>query len=334
MARSSTIKDIAARVGVSTATVSAVLGNNPAGTIRVSPATRARITEAAHELAYRPNSVARSLRSRRTNIIGLYTAHGYLNPYVSFTAQLVGGLHKGCDEHGLDLLLHCFHANRAVETVVSELADGQIDGLILYTSADDPLIDQLKMTNLPVVAVVDAVVGLPSVVVDDAGGMRKLANYLWSKGHRRVWFRMSSIELASVTVRFAAFNDEAKKLGMVVEVSDQPHTHQQPTQEELEWMRRSKADRPTAAVCWNDVTAYHLLEYCRATGIRVPEDIAITGFDDLPSSVPGIWNLTTIHAPWVKVVEASVPLLMRRVGGLEIPEITTLPVQFVQGLTA
>ncbi len=334
MARSSTIKDIAAKVGVSTATVSAVLGKNPAGTIRVSTATRERIKQAAKDLNYRPNSIARSLRSKRTNIIGLYTSHGYLNPHISFTAQIVGGLHKGCDENGQDLLLHSFHADRPVETVVSELVDGQIDGLILYTAADDPLAEKLKKTTLPVVAIVDAVEGLPSVVVDDADGMHQLANYLWTKGHRHVWFRMPAYELASATARLAAFKVEAERLGMQVEVSDRPHSHQQPTSGELEWLRQPRTQRATVAVCWNDLTAYHLVEYCRNVGIRVPEDIAITGFDGLPTGIPGHWDLTTIRAPWVDVVRASVPLLIQRVRGAEIPDITTIPVEFVQGLTA
>ncbi len=334
MARSSTIKDIAAKVGVSTATVSAVLGKNPAGTIRVSTATRERITQAAKDLNYRPNSIARSLRSKRTNIIGLYTSHGYLNPHISFTAQIVGGLHKGCDENGLDLLLHSFHAGRPVDTVVSELVDGQIDGLILYAAADDPLAEKLKKSSLPVVAIVDAVEGLPSVVVDDADGMRQMANYLWGKGHRHVWFRMPAYQLASASARLAAFSLEAARLGMQVEVSDRPMTHEHPTSNELEWLLAPHAQRPTVAVCWNDLTAYHLLEHCRSIGIRVPEDIAIAGFDGLPTVIPGNWNLTTIRAPWVEVVRASVPLLIQRVCGTEIPEVTTMPVQFVQGATA
>ncbi len=334
MSRVSTIKDIAARVGVSTATVSAALGKNPAGTIRVSAATRQRIQEAANALNYRPNSIARSLRSKRTNIIGLYTSHGYLNPHVSFTAQIVGGLHKGCDENGLDLLLHSFHADRPVEAVVSELIDGQIDGLILYTAAHDPLAEKLKTASLPIVVIVDAIEGLPSVTADDADGMRQLAGYLWGRGHRHIWFRMPVRELASASARLAAFKQEAHALGMRVDTSDRVITHEHPTFDELEWLSKPRAQRPTAAVCWNDLTAYHLLEYCRNAGIRVPEDLAVAGFDGLPTLIPGIVNLTTVWVPWADVVRAAVPLLIQRIEGKKIPDVTTFPVEFVQGATA
>ena len=113
MSKPVTIKDIAARVGVSNPLVSAVLSARASSTVRVSEATRARILEAAREMRYRPNQVALALRYRRTNVIGVYTAYGYLNPHVPFTTQIIGGLHQVCDENRKDLLLYFFFNVRA-----------------------------------------------------------------------------------------------------------------------------------------------------------------------------------------------------------------------------
>jgi len=140
-------------VGVSNTTVSVVLGDIPSPHVRVSESTRARILAAAQQMQYRPNRVARSLRYQKTNVIGIYTAYGHLNPTVPFTAQIIGGLHQGCDDHRKDLLLHGSYPNRSAEEIYNELADGRVDGLILYTWPEDPLVERLSTSHLPVVAI-------------------------------------------------------------------------------------------------------------------------------------------------------------------------------------
>jgi DNA-binding LacI/PurR family transcriptional regulator len=144
MQKPATIKDIASLVGVSTSTVSAVLGPRESRHVRVSENTRAQILEAAERLKYRPNRMARSLRGEKTNVIGLYTAYGYLNPHVQFTGQILGGLHLGCDENRKDLLVHGLYAGRRPDEIYGELTDGWIDGLVVYTRPDDPLVALLS----------------------------------------------------------------------------------------------------------------------------------------------------------------------------------------------
>ena len=104
MSKQTTIKDIAAYLGISSASVSAALAHTPSAHVRVSEETRVRVRKAAQELRYRPNQVARSLRYQKTNLIGVYSAHGYLNPYAAFTSQVIGGLHQGCGAKLLDRL--------------------------------------------------------------------------------------------------------------------------------------------------------------------------------------------------------------------------------------
>jgi DNA-binding LacI/PurR family transcriptional regulator len=328
-----TIKDIAMRVGVSTSAVSAVLGRNGSCNVRVSDATRGRILEAAAQLQYHPNRVALSLRYRKTNVFGLYTAHGYLSPNVPFTAQVIGGLHQGCDQHQKDLLLHGLYEGRHVEEIYGELADGRIDALALYTKPADALVELLAASTLPVIALVDALPGLPSVLADDAGGSRILARHLAGLGHREVIYISGSPPMVSARRRQYAFEDESARLGVKVIRSHQSARMEQFTEEDLTWLDLPPGRRPTAAVCWNDLTAYNLLDHCRQRGIKIPDDLAVAGFDGIPPPRPTPWKLTTIRAPWVDVARTAVTLLVNTLNGDEIPLETTLPVEFVQGDT-
>jgi len=332
----STIKDIAAYVGVSNMTVSAVLSASTSGNVRVSAATRDRVLEAAKLLNYRPNRIARSLRGQKSDIIGIYTAYGHLNPDVPFTSQIIGGLHRGCDECRKDLLLHGSFRDRSVDEVLSELSDGRIDGLIIYTSPDDPLVERLANSHLPAVGIVDALPGLPSVISDDDGGSRRLAEHLAERGHRRVFYRGGLPSLVSATQRQQAFIEAASNLGMEVRIGVPTYhdsSHEKIGEAELDWMNLPPGERPTAAVCWNDLTAYHLLDECRRRNLKLPEDLAVAGFDGIVPLTPTPYRLTTILASWVDVASQAIHLLTQLMEGQEIPRETVLPVTLVQGDT-
>jgi DNA-binding LacI/PurR family transcriptional regulator len=329
-----TIKDIAREVGVGNTAVSAVLGHKPSSHVRVSEATRARILEAARVMKYRRNGLARSFRNQKTDVLGIYTTQGYLSPHVVFSSQIIGGLHRGCYEHSKDLLLHSIISTRPAEEVYAELGDGRVDGLVLYASPTDPVVRLLADSTLPVVAIVDAVAGLPSVVADDDGGSRRLAAYLAGRGHLRVLYISGSDTIVSAFRRRQGFQEAAASLGMEVTEFQPSIHHEQLTEVDLEWLDLPRSERPTAVVCWNDMTAYNLLERCHQRGLRIPEDIAVAGFDGVPFSVPTQWQLTTLRAPWVEVAEAAIGSLMRRLNGEEIPMETILPVEFILGETA
>ena len=332
MDKVTTIKDIAERVGVGSSAVSAVLSRSPSRHVRVSEATRARILEAAQQMRYRPNGLARSLRAQKTDVLGVYVTPGYLNPDVVFSSQIIGGLHRGCYAHDKDLLLHGIHQNRPAEEIYAELADGRIDGLILYASPADPVVERLAASSFPVVALVDALAGVPSVVADDAGGSRLLAERLARKGHRRVLYVAGGPHLVSAVRRWQGFQIAAAAHGMEVTEFYPSSRHERLADTDLGWLDWPRSERPTAAVCWNDLTAYYLLEQCRRRGVRVPEDLAVMGFDGLPSHTLNR-QLTTIRAPWLQIAGAAIPLLLRRIDGAQIPEETVLPVELIAGDT-
>ena len=332
--KQTTIKDIAALVGVSNTTVSAVLGASTAGHVRVSAATRQRILDAAAQMRYRPNRAARALRCQTTNVIGVYAPKGRLNPYVTFTSQIIGGLHQGCDAQQKDLLLHNSYPDRSAEEIYGELADGRIDGLILYTHSKDPLTERLISSSLPVVCIVDALPGIPAVTADDAGGSRLLARYLSERGHKRLFYHGTRPYLTSAARRLEAFQGEAKRCGMDISHYSPLERHEDLRQDDVKWLDLPRDQRPTAGVCWNDLAAYRLLELCRERRISVPADFAVVGFDDIQPPHANPLRLTTIHAPWLDVARTAIELLVWRINGEEIPAETILPVTFAPGDTA
>ena len=331
-----TINDVAARLSVSKMTVSNALSANPARRRKVSEETRQRVLEVIEEMQFRPNATARSLRLRRTNIIGLYSGYNYLSPENAFFAAIIGGAQQGCDAHCKDLLLHGVFRGRAVKDIYAELADGRIDGLVVEAPPGDPLLELLAESSLPVIALAEATPLLPCVVVDDRAGGRLSADYLAQKGHRQVVYHSTLRRLTSAQRRRDAFMEAAEGYGM--EVYELPvkgdafGAHL--TEQEAAWLDNRAADRPTAAVCWNDLAAYDLLEQAYRRGLRVPDDVAIVGFDGLIRPMRHDWQLTTVYAPWAEAARTAVSLLVEHLEGKSMPPETILPVEFIAGNTA
>ncbi len=330
------MRDIAERVGVSTVTVSAVLSASAGNHTKVAEATRQRILDAARELNYTPNGLAKMFRQRRTDTVGLYLGDWLLNTHDLFLAEIVSGLQIGCHEHGKDLLLHGPSRQRSVDDLSLELTNRKIDGLIMFTREDDPLAARLASSALPVVAITDAVPSLPSVVADDAGGSRLIAEYLAARGHKRILYRRGHPQQTSAHRRYDAFREASARLGIsVVEDSNRIKEFDFALSAgEQTILGQSRAARPTAIVCGNDLLAYATFDYCREQGLHVPTDFAIVGFDGIVPQVRPAARLTTVRAPWSEVAQTALGLVVRGLAGETLPRETVLPVSLVIGETA
>jgi DNA-binding LacI/PurR family transcriptional regulator len=172
--------------------------------------------------------------------------------------------------------------------------------------------------------------------VDDVRGGRLQAEYLAGKGHRRVRYLCSSGRQESTMRRQRSFIRAACDFGM--EVTEQPcrHSRNGPHVSEAEagWLDLPPGVRPTAAVCWNDVAAYDLLEQCQRRGLRVPEELAIVGFDGVFTTRGLRRRLTTVRAPWQQVGQTAIVLLANALEGETIERETVLPVALIVGETA
>ncbi|HEX8234651.1 MAG TPA: LacI family DNA-binding transcriptional regulator [Abditibacteriaceae bacterium] len=331
-----TAQDIANELGLSQPTVSRILSG--ASGHRVSAKTRDRVLAAAQRMKYRPNAVAQSLRHGRTNIVGFYSSHGYLDTRNDFQAEIIGGLQQACDTHHLDLLLHGIFPGRSPEDIHAELCNGRIDGLLLHAPSDDAVVKHLAgasyvQPSLHVVAMTDPLANLPSVVCDDADGMRQLIDYLWQRGHRRIAFITTQMSLSSVKRREEAFRHLLRQRGLSPDeilVEKIEIEEAAPVLDAL----LSCARPPTAVCCWNDRTAYSFMEACRKRGVRVPDDFAVTGFDGFLDDKMPLCQLVTVASPHREVAATSMGVLIRGMNGEEVPLETTLPVRLSPGDTA
>jgi DNA-binding LacI/PurR family transcriptional regulator len=325
--------DVARLAGVNRVTASVALRGARAGT-HVSEATRQRILDAARELGYTPNAIALALRRQRTDIIGYYVGYGYISPADPFNAAVIDGIQHGCAQHHQDLLIYGGFERRSTDEIYAALSSGKIDGLVLIPAPNQPAVEKLVNSHLPIVAIANSEPAVPSVVVDDVDGSRQIAAYLAQKGHQRVWYRADRGKLTSTVRRRDAFYEAAADYGMSVITTVTADWDGRLNDAERELLRQPLSVRPTVAVNWVDTYAYAMLDDCAKLGVRVPEDLAVVGFDGVPLRFPPARTLTTIRAPWKQVSETAVHLLMNLIAGQDVARETILPVALVVGDTA
>lgn len=332
--RKPTMSDVAKKAGVNRVTVSVALNGTAHAGTRVSEATRQRVLKAANELGYAPSAVALALRRSRTNIIGYYTGYESLNAHDPFTGTVLNGLQVSCRQHHQDLLIFGSFERSSVDDIYAALAGGKIDGLVLLPTPHSPVMDKLFNSHLPIVAIANPTPNLPSVTVDDFTGSQLLARYLAEQGHRRILYRADHLIHSSTIRRCEAFLAEAQTLGLQVTVSrESPDGYITPHEVTL-LTTSASTDRPTAVVSWVDSQAYRFIEDCKTLGIRIPEDLALVGFDGAAMDIPPADRLTTIRAPWKTVAETAVNVLMAMIEGQEVEREIMLPVTLSIGDTA
>jgi LacI family transcriptional regulator len=304
-ARRVTIEDVAAEAGVSIATVSRVMHNKDG----VAPETFSRVQETIDRLGYESSLVARSLRSRRTNVLGFS-----VNEIEPYSAELLKGAARAIHGSGYELIVYA--GGRTVpETAgwerkhLSRLGGTLTDGTVLVT----PRVLDVE-TVTPVVAV-DPHVGasaLPTVASDSLTGAITATEYLMSLGHRRIGHLSGRPDLRSSELREEGYRQALENAGIpfdpdLVRVGGySPETAVEPARELL-----TLPDRPTAVFAANDVSALQTIAVARQLGIDVPAELSVIGFDNIPESVFSDPPLTTIdHAIQDQGHEAA-QMLMR-----------------------
>jgi LacI family transcriptional regulator len=321
-----TLREVAAHAGVSVAAAAKVL-NNTRANIRVSEATRQRIVAAAQATGY-PYAITHARRQGRTHALGFYPRHDIYATH-PFAGQLIGGLQQGCFAARYDLLLHGNFRNDSAEAIYDDLCSGKTDGLLLWMRADDPLSQRLSAAALPCVALVDPLPGIPSVLVDDVQGGRLQAEHLIQRGHTRVAYLTNSRGLLSSARRLQGFLEAAEGQLEVTVVPMRWWTNFPIDNEDTVF----KEKEITAVATWNDDLALAVLRWTEQENIRVPEDLAVLGFNGENTAQTGRVGLSTIAAPWADVGKEAAQLLAKRLTGETLPAETLLPVALAPGRT-
>lgn len=286
-----TIGDVARRAGVSTATVSRVL----AGLGGARADTRARVLDAARELGYRPSGVARSLKLRTTQTLGLIITD-IENP---FFPQLVRAVEDVAREHGFALLLcNATDDPDREASYLDLLVDRRVDGVVIAVSGLGARHGEwLVEPPLPVVLVNTVAPGLPhpSIASDNADGGRQAAAHLLDLGHRRIGVLTAGARNADAPARVAgvrrALQERGLDPGVVPIVVGDPDVG---GGEAALGQLHAEAPDTTGVIAYNDLMAIGAMRAIRASGRTVPGDISVVGFDDVAIAAYTDPPLTTI----------------------------------------
>lgn len=323
--RRPTMKDVAERAGVALSTVSYVI--NDSGP--VADDRRTKVLEAVRMLGYLPNESARNLKRHSVATIGLVIPD-LVNQYFAMIAE---GVEQAASEKDILVVFCTPEATGEGESWNSRLLRSQrLDGLIYLSGADtrmEPLVDLIRVG--PVVLVDEMLPGfnLPSVVSQNRQGAREIAAHLTSLGHKRLAILGGPPGLWTAEQRLSGYREATAVAGLNPDaVPVFTGDYRMASGERLAEIALSGpvAERPTALICANDLMAIGALSYCRRVGLRVPEDISVVGFDDLPLASLLTPSLTTIRQPARELGKEAVKLLLSLVNGTEVASPPPSPV--------
>ncbi|MFH8884102.1 LacI family DNA-binding transcriptional regulator [Streptomyces californicus] len=319
------IKDVAAEAGVSVATVSRVLNGHPS----VSQEARTRVLAAVEALGYRPNAVARSLRTAQTRTLGLVISD-VLNPYFTELARFV---EEEARALGYSVIIgNADERPDLQDHHVRTLIDRRIDGL-LVSPADGgtPLLRDVALSGTPMVFVDRWIPGIdvPVVRADGTEAVRDLVAHLHALGHRRLAIIAGPAATTTGDERVEAFRNALRDHGLALpdayigQGDFQAASGRRATERFLEL-----AEPPEVVFAADNLMALGALDAIRARGLRVPDDIALAAFDDIPWFVHTGPPITAVAQPTADLARAAVRALADRIEG-RTPQSVTLPARLV-----
>lgn len=318
-----TIGDVARHAGVSVATVSKVVNDR----YGVSPATVARVQQVVAELGYESSLVARSLRGTPTRVIGILVAE-----FEPFSTEILKGASEAALGTGYELLAFSGALGRADSVgwehrSLARLAGTLVDGAILVT----PTVVDPRQT-IPVVAIDPHTgpAGPPTIDSDNLAGGRTATEHLLGLGHRRIGLLAGRPDLESSHLRERGYREALDAAGIAFDPdlvrvgSYRAEQASSPARELL-----TLPERPTAIFAANDLSALRTIEVARELGLRVPEDLSVIGFDDIPEAAAATPPLTTVAQPLHRMGAEALRLVLDLLEGREREPHLRLPTSLV-----
>jgi DNA-binding LacI/PurR family transcriptional regulator len=303
-----TIKDIARKTGVSHSTVSRALGGNTL----ISEATTSRIRKVAREMGYQPSAAARSLKTNQTKVVGVIV-NSIDDPFFS---EILFGIEDVAQRAGYSLFIASSQYDPYREqNIVQTMLEQRTDGVIICSSsfsADKGR--QLSANGFPVVVVnYKANENFNySIYHDDVDGSQQLTRHLLELGHTKIAYLGNAKSGRTSLDRLNGFQYEMHKAGFKIPLEyiyevegSEPELGVQGLNHFL-----NCSERPTAIMCFNDMLAIGLLHACQQSGIRVPDDLSVTGFDNITFSAYTTPPLTTLDQPKYSIGNEAAQLLL------------------------
>lgn len=300
-----TIKDVAREASVSVATVSRVL--NGAGVVRAD--TARRIRDVASRLRYTPHGGARSLITKKTHTLGVLLP----DLYGEFFSEIIRGVDLAARETGYHILVSRSYRGRSEVEEAMRAMRGRVDGVLLMSPDVDAESLRNVPANLPVVLLCSASKGseTDSVTIQNFRGAREMVSHLLSLGHRRVAIIKGAAGNYDAAERLRGYRSALRDAGVEPDRSlerDGAFTEDGGYAATIQLL--AVKPRPTAIFAANDSMAIGALSALRESGVRVPEDMAVAGFDDIPLARYMDPPLSSVHVPICELGERAVELLL------------------------
>jgi LacI family transcriptional regulator, repressor for deo operon, udp, cdd, tsx, nupC, and nupG len=320
------IEDVAARAGVSTATVSRALRGLP----KVSAATRRRVLVAARELDYVASATASSLASGRTSTVAV------VSPYVSrwFFGQVIGAAVTVLRDAGFDLLLYTVDTSERRTRFFKELPlRRRVDAVMIVTlPLNDTEVASLAALGIPVCTVGLEVPGFSSVRIDDVAGARSAVNHLLALGHRRIAMiaggRSEPAHFTTPDDRRTGYTTALTAAGIGVQSDwDVDGDYTVDGGEQAMASLLACPTLPTAVFAQSDEMAMGALRAIRKVGLHCPEDISVVGFDD--HEMAALFDLTTVGQPVQQQGALAARRLLSALSGSAFPTSEEIPTHMI-----
>lgn len=308
-----TLEDVAKLAGVHRSTVSRVINNSP----NVSPEVRKRVLKVIQTTGYQPNAVARSLASQRSNVIGLVLPRSVSSFFTDpFFPHLTQGIAFGCNNNNLTLSLFLAGTREDEEKILPRISRrGLLDGILIQSGRpDETMINHLTKANIP-----SAILGRPFepdglsyIDVDNVSGAMKATQHLIDLGYQRIATITGNHDSTVTTDRLEGFKKAIDAANTEIEDTLIAEGDFSESSGYLA-MKTLLPSKPDAVFAASDIMAAGAMRAIQESGLRVPEDVAIVGFDDVPIARQMEIRLTTIKQPitrfGIKAVELLIDLI-------------------------
>lgn len=319
-----TIKQVAKLAGVSTTTASYAMNNRP----EVHPETVKKVLKAAEELNYVPNSLARSFRNKKANSIGVITCENLTDNSV-FAIELMGIIMEA-RQSNYDILIKSLQSDpyNYKRYILSLLHSRRVDGIILLGNEFEEFIKHIKSKeNNMVLLSSHSKFDINEVNVDGEKWIYKMAEYVINKGYE---------SLAYVSYGFLTIEEQLRRAGVEKAAKDHDKDIKviscgyNKTDIYTSVKNLIERDRPRAIMCWNDMLAMQVINVIKELDLRIPQDIAVTGFDDVLNNIYFTPSLTTVRQPFAEKGKRAFKTLVDLIDGKEVkPEKVLLDCEIV-----
>jgi DNA-binding LacI/PurR family transcriptional regulator len=312
--RRATARDVAELAGVSISAVSRAFTSGAS----ISAETRTKVLEASRRLGYQPNLLARSLMTRRTELIGLIS-NNFDNP---FFMQIFDLFTLSLQDRGLRPLLANLTDGISPAAALDMLLQYSVDGVIIASSSlHRELADACVKARLPVVQAFGRRIGRSAVNVvgaDNVQGGRLAGDLLLARGYRRVAFLGGPLAATSTGDRLRGLRARLLDDGLqpVAEVFGRSFSYDEGNRLMRALLREKRID---AVFCGDDILAIGALDSCRTAQVSVPSDIGVVGFDDMPMASWAAYDLTTIRQPVAEIIGTAVELIVSAIDRPDLP---------------